>query len=277
MGDELSRERRGRKRQRGGNPGATVESVPRPLVPVTRDTLASPSVTHLIDDSVPRATPLGVPAQSVVGGPVDARLPLALLEAVKAIDTPEAELGAELVHELRNKRLGLSDTVLQQIRRYQDAVRRQQRVSFDEVIALARLIGRRPDADLAFRESGRRWARAQIATIGSTRRNAAPSLPALLGRPLRCASFATSPAASWAQLWCAGSTLLLEVPAPAWSTRPRRVPVAACTRPRFVKRCRCWRTRMAGEHVLCRSRGTPSASGASGGMSPFVSHRESAC
>ena len=36
--------------------------------------------------------------------------PLALLEAVQAIDTPEAELDAELVHELRNKRLGLSET-----------------------------------------------------------------------------------------------------------------------------------------------------------------------
>jgi hypothetical protein len=44
---------------------------------------------------------------------MDARLPLALLEAVRAIDTPETELDAELVHELRNKRFGLSDPALQ--------------------------------------------------------------------------------------------------------------------------------------------------------------------
>ncbi|NCW46464.1 MAG: hypothetical protein EBV77_13590, partial [Gemmatimonadaceae bacterium] len=62
------------------------------------------------------------------GDPLDARLPLALLEAVKAIDTPAAELDADFVHELRNKRLGLSETVLQQIRRYHDAVRARQRI-----------------------------------------------------------------------------------------------------------------------------------------------------
>ncbi|MFN5203790.1 MAG: hypothetical protein ACK5HM_18485, partial [Gemmatimonas sp.] len=57
-----------------------------------------------------RATPLA--SDTVLplsGGSLDARLPLALLEAVKAIDTPAAELDADFVHELRNKRLGLSD------------------------------------------------------------------------------------------------------------------------------------------------------------------------
>jgi hypothetical protein len=99
-------------------------------------------VSSLIDGRPARAP---VPAESTLvlsGKPLDARLPLALLEAVKAIDTPEAELDAELVHELRNKRLGLSDTVYQQIRRYSDAVRARQSVAFDEVLALARLIGR---------------------------------------------------------------------------------------------------------------------------------------
>jgi hypothetical protein len=88
-------------------------------------------VSSLIDASVTRATPHGDSALPLAGGPLDARLPLALLEAVRAIDKPEAELDAELVHELRNKRLGLSETVLLQIRRYQEAVRRQQRVPFD--------------------------------------------------------------------------------------------------------------------------------------------------
>ena len=98
----------------------------------------------MIDGRSARATNPAAAPLSLAGGPLDARLPLALLEAVKAIDTPEAELDAELVHELRNKRLGLSETVYHQIRRYNEAVRARQKVTFDEVLALARLIGRRP-------------------------------------------------------------------------------------------------------------------------------------
>lgn len=159
--------------------------------------------------------PLGRPALEPAGPPLDARLPLALLEAVKAIDTPDAELGGDLVHELRNKRLGLSETVLSQIRRYQDAVRKQQRVPAEEAVALARLIGRRPDADLAFRESGRRWARAAIATIGSTRRNAATTLPSLLGRPIALRQLRKVARRFMnATLVRQGSTLLLEAHAP---------------------------------------------------------------
>ncbi len=142
------------------------------------------SVSSLIDGRPARAPVSADSTLSLTGRPLDARLPLALLEAVKAIDTPEAELDAELVHELRNKRLGLSDTVYQQIRRYSDAVRSRQRVGFDEVLALARLIGRRPDADLAFREAGRRWARSYVGTVGGLQRGAARSLPSLLGRPI---------------------------------------------------------------------------------------------
>ncbi|MBL0170158.1 MAG: hypothetical protein IPP90_05395 [Gemmatimonadaceae bacterium] len=169
----------------------------------------------MVDDSVTRATPHGEPALARTGGPLDARLPLSLLEAVKAIDTPEAELDAELVHELRNKRFGLSETVLSQIRRYQDAVRRQQRVPFDEVLALTRLIGRRPDADLAFREAGRRWARAAISTIGATSRSAATSLPSLIGRPIALRQLRRLARRFMdATLVRQGSSLLLEVGSP---------------------------------------------------------------
>ncbi len=227
------------------------------LVPVTFDTLASPVVAHLIDESQTRATPLGVPAFPLAGGALDARLPLALLEAVKAIDTPEAELDAELVHELRNKRLGLSETVLLQIRRYQDAVRRHQKVTFDEVLALARLIGRRPDADLAFREAGRRWARAAISTIGATGRSAATSLPSLIGRPIALSQLRrVAKRFMNANLVRQGSTLLLEV----------RSPVSADAAPRGAG-CGLYEAAFrealhvladadgAVEHVLCRSRG----------------------
>ena len=60
----------------------------------------------------------------------------------------------EFVAELRNKRLGLSDTVHAQIRRYAEAVRRSQQAASDEVVALARLIARRPDAEAVFRAAG---------------------------------------------------------------------------------------------------------------------------
>ena len=62
---------------------------------------------------------------------VDPLLPLSLLEAVRNVDTPQGELEAEFVAELRNKRLGLSDTVHAQIRRYVEAVRKEQRPPYD--------------------------------------------------------------------------------------------------------------------------------------------------
>ena len=68
---------------------------------------------------------------------VDALLPLSLLEAVRDVDTPEGVLEAEFVDELRNKRFGLSDTVYAQIKRYTEAVRRNQRTAQDEAVALA--------------------------------------------------------------------------------------------------------------------------------------------
>ena len=212
----------------------------------------------MIDDSVMRATPLApAPLLSLAGGPLDARLPLALLEAVKAIDTPEAELDAELVHELRNKRLGLSETVLLQIRRYQDAVRRQQRVPFDEVLALARLIGRRPDADLAFREAGRRLARAAVSTIGSTARSAATSLPALFGRPIALRQLRRVARRFLdAKLVRQGSALLLEVSSPVSADAAPRGAGCGLYEAAFRESLHTLaEVDGAVEHVACRSRG----------------------
>ena len=115
---------------------------------------------------------------------VDPLLPLSLLEAVRTVDLPTGELDTEFVHELRNKRLGLSDTVLAQIRRYSDAVKRNQRATFDEAVALATLIGRRPDAEAVFREAGRLLARQSYRTISPITRRLMLSLPALLSRPI---------------------------------------------------------------------------------------------
>jgi predicted hydrocarbon binding protein len=114
---------------------------------------------------------------------VDALLPLSLLEAVRDVDTP-ADLDSEFVDELRNKRLGLSDTVYLQIKRYSDAVRKRQRVGQDESVALAVLIGRRPDAEAVFRAAGRYLARESYRTINPVTRKLLRLLPSVVARPL---------------------------------------------------------------------------------------------
>lgn len=114
---------------------------------------------------------------------VDALLPLSLLEAVRDVDTP-GDLDSEFVDELRNKRLGLSDTVYLQIKRYADAVRKKQRTAQDESAGLARLIGRRPDAEAVFRAAGRYLARASYLTINPVTRRLLRLLPSVIARPI---------------------------------------------------------------------------------------------
>ena len=114
---------------------------------------------------------------------VDALLPLSLLEAVRDVDTP-GDLDSEFVDELRNKRLGLSDTVYVQIKRYTDAVKKQQRTGHDEAVGLARLIGRRPDAEAVFRAAGRFLARESYRTINPVTRRMMRLLPSFLARPI---------------------------------------------------------------------------------------------
>lgn len=114
---------------------------------------------------------------------VDALLPLSLLEAVRDVDKP-ADLDVEFMDELRNKRLGLSDTVYSQIRRYADAVRKGQRAQHEESVALAKLIGRRPDAEAVFRAAGRYLSREAYQTINPLARKLMRILPSILARPM---------------------------------------------------------------------------------------------
>lgn len=102
------------------------------------------------------------------------------------MDTPESDdtEETEYVQELRNKRLGLSDTVYQQIRRYSDAVRRGQMIPYTEATGLAKLIGRRPDAKELFDNAGRILAIDVYEGISRLRRNAMHILPAMAGRRL---------------------------------------------------------------------------------------------
>ncbi len=115
---------------------------------------------------------------------VDALLPLSLLEAVRDVDTPSDQLETEFVDELRNKRFGLSDTVYTQIKRHTEAVRRRQRIDKDEAIALAKLIGRRPDAEAVFRAAGRFMGRESYVTISPVTRKLLRLLPVAVARPI---------------------------------------------------------------------------------------------
>ncbi|MCC7055379.1 MAG: hypothetical protein IT355_19050 [Gemmatimonadaceae bacterium] len=115
---------------------------------------------------------------------VDARLPLSLLEAVRVVDTPEGDVEAEYIEELRTKRLGLTDTVYAQIKRYGEAVRRNERTVRDEAAALARLIGRRTDAHRVFDSAGTLLAHEAVDTVSRVRRTAIRRLPGVLARPI---------------------------------------------------------------------------------------------
>jgi len=115
---------------------------------------------------------------------VDPLLPLVLLEAVRSVDMPDEDLEAEFVEELRTKRFGLSDTVLAQIRRYNDAVKRGQQLPVEEAVGIAKLIGRRPDAEAVFREAGRGLARLTYARVPAVTRKLVRALPTMLARPM---------------------------------------------------------------------------------------------
>lgn len=115
---------------------------------------------------------------------VNARIPLSLLEAIRRIDTPLDQTDTEYVPELRNKRLGLSDTVYTQIRRYSDALKRGQRIPFAEAEGLGTLIGRRPDAAELFRNAGVILAEDVYNAISPTTRGTIRILPGFLARPM---------------------------------------------------------------------------------------------
>lgn len=115
---------------------------------------------------------------------VEPLIPLSILQAVRAADWPVGASEAEYVPEFLNKRLGTTDTVYAQIRRYTEAVKRKQRVSASEVVALCHLIGRRPDAEIVFREAGITTSREAYSEIGGMVRVLLHSLPRLVARPI---------------------------------------------------------------------------------------------
>jgi len=115
---------------------------------------------------------------------VHARIPLSLLEAIRRIDTPPDQADTEYVPELLNKRLGLSETVYTQIRRYSDAMKRGQRIPFAEAEGLGTLIGRRPDAAVLFRRAGSIFAEDAYDSIPGPTRQMIRHMPRFISRPM---------------------------------------------------------------------------------------------
>ncbi|MBI1966983.1 MAG: hypothetical protein HYS40_03245 [Gemmatimonadetes bacterium] len=108
-------------------------------------------------------------------------VPLAVLEAVRNLDTPVEDGLHEFAEELLVKRLGLSSTVTMQLEQYEGYARRGVRVDPAHVEALLRLVGRRPDADLVFADAGRRAARRAVRSVFFVSRLAAHVAPRGLG------------------------------------------------------------------------------------------------
>ena len=108
-------------------------------------------------------------------------VPLAVLEAVKNLDTPVEDGLTEFAEELLVKRLGLSPTVAMQLTEFEQMVRKDLRVESPNVEALLRLVGRRPDADLVFADAGRRAARRAVRRLSGMSRLAAHAAPRLFG------------------------------------------------------------------------------------------------
>jgi hypothetical protein len=108
-------------------------------------------------------------------------VPLAVLEAVRNLDTPVEDGLSEFAEELLSKRLGLSSTVAMQLTHYEAQVRRDARADPAHVEALLRLVGRRPDADLVFADAGRRAARRAVRRASVLARLGARAAPGALG------------------------------------------------------------------------------------------------
>lgn len=110
----------------------------------TTDPIAGKSIKPVVDDHSPTITPV---------------FPLLLLETMRDMDRPDEFMEDEDVAISLPRRLGLSEVVSVQIRRFQNEVRLKRPQGVSQVEDLIRLVIRRPDADEIFDEAGRRVAR----------------------------------------------------------------------------------------------------------------------
>lgn len=122
------------------------------------------------------------------------RLALTLLETIRDQDLPREVLESEDPTVTLPRRLGLSDVVEQQIRRFREEVRKRRRISDEELADLIRLVIRRPDAEDVFflvgealsSGSASRFQKVLPETLGFVlaRRRMRRRLKSLFGRPV---------------------------------------------------------------------------------------------
>lgn len=91
-------------------------------------------------------------------GVVSPVLPLSLLLAIRAHDRPGEVLEDEDLTASLPRRLGLKGVVDNQIRAYEQAVRRGRKIAAGDAANLIRLVLRRPDAEAILRDTGERVA-----------------------------------------------------------------------------------------------------------------------
>lgn len=122
------------------------------------------------------------------------RLALTLLETIRDQDLPQEVLESEDPAVTMPRRLGLSDVVERQIRRFREDEKKRRRISDDELQDLIRLVIRRPDAEDVFFLVGEALARdapsrirgvlPEILGYALARRQMRRRLKALFGRPV---------------------------------------------------------------------------------------------
>jgi len=88
-----------------------------------------------------------------------AAVPYAMLDAIRNVDWQGETEDNVYNKELAAKRLGMSSTIAARIEEYLRLAMRDAMVGSGDVAALAKLVARRPDADLVFDDAGRRLAR----------------------------------------------------------------------------------------------------------------------
>ncbi len=81
---------------------------------------------------------------------------LVLLESLRDVDTPPEVLEDEAFRVSLPRRLGLSDVIDGQMRRYVDMRKQRRQLEASEFLDLLRLIARRPDARTVFEAAGDR-------------------------------------------------------------------------------------------------------------------------
>ena len=99
-------------------------------------------------------TEAAAPAGGKAARRISAVVALTLLEVIRQQDLPTEVLESEDPSHTMPRRLGLSDVIDMQIRRYREEARKKQRISDEEFRDLVRLVIRRPDSEEVFFHSG---------------------------------------------------------------------------------------------------------------------------